>query len=1495
MAAGVGVAIGASKNGAGQVNAADSGITASDGVFVIDFYDDTKLSSTSGTGLTSSNYSSFVKVYTGLTKTNVVTGVTTSGTVQYGKNGGLTVGSSSNNTNSVTFTIGSDYAVTKCTVYAATYETGRWKLGGNAADNQSSAVYSAKAAAITTTPLVWDNLNNLTSLAFTKDNNGNNQKRLTIHTIVCEYSTGGEDDPVAVTGVSLNKNSTSIVVGSTETLTATVSPSDATDKSVTWKSYSDSDCTVESSAVASVSSGVVTAVSAGTAYVQVKTTDGSFTATCTVTVTAPVYKEFEKITAVGDLEAGKKYVVGNEGGTIFMSSTQNSNNRGQTSASASNNKVTETASMEVLELDGSTDEWTLSATKEAGYLYAVSGNNYLKTQNSSFTWEISFSSGNAVIHHDFSGTDRIMRYNSTNSLFSCYTSGQNPITLWKEVSTDPSISFVSPTTTVAVGNTVTNTATTKNCGDSPTVTYSVTASNPSGCATVGASNGTVTGVSAGTATIQASVTVGQTAYTATYTITVEQPTLINSVTITGAPGSTVTTATIGDTVSLSASVSKVGDGTVTLTWTSSDESVATVTGNNTTATVKYVGNGSTTITATANYPAADQGSNSGTAIISISTLKGSSTTPLTVTEAWTIANGLSSGTNNGLLTYVTGLITGTPSVNSSNRGTFDITDGTKTIKAYSINDCEGSDSSKSNYIADGYTVVVTGAIINYSGTLEVGYASPISGSLISSTAPASISSIAVKTAPTKTAYKSGESFDPTGLVITATYSDDSTVDIAYSSFPESFSFNPSTITSAGNVEITYQNKTCYQAVTLITVTSVVSVASAPSEVNVGGTIDPDDVILNVTFSDSTSGTVKATNVTCNTSSAGTVTATATYSAATSEQKSATFTVSVVAGPDVYITLSDFASGSYSANDGGIEVDGIAFDVKDSYQNNGGIQMKASSGQFHNTDPLGQYITSIEVKVKTNSVNVYLGSQELTSNSGTQVVTVSSGDAVVITPNSNTYQYIRLGNGGTYDVVEYVKIWYAPFVPTVTLDESSFEFVETSSGEVVVHATATYFTNNSGVVFTASSNDQDVVANADISVSGSTVTIQKADINPGEVTITVTGTYSAASEVATASFTIDCDAANRNLLSIAKTSDSTDTVFTVGDTFTISGLVITGTFDAAPLTHEVTSECTFKLWDGSSETALTPGSTTLSTVGDFTVRISHVNSAAAETLTYTIRVNDVPTFSVADFDDLYEGAQVLIVSTSDAVAVGAYGSNIYGYESVTIDGQGEITAWGDALVFTVRVYGDRLAFEYDGNKYLGYNGSGNKAHEQAQLVGNEHAAWSFDDTHGLLSSTEGCYLQYNSQSPRFACYTGGQHDVSIYISSNSSKTSVLGAQTYANKYLHMRDYIDADGSCMNNSDNHYYSTAKTAYASLTSQEKTEFAGLTDAVARLQAWARANGEIFDPSAKTFSASPRVSLLNVMGKNTNTVAIIVIISMVSVTAIGGYFFLRKRKENI
>lgn len=81
-----------------------------------------------------------------------------------------------------------------------------------------------------------------------------------------------------------------------------------------------------------------------------------------------------------------------------------------------------------------------------------------------------------------------------------------------------------------------------------------------------------------------------------------------------------------------------------------------------------------------------------------------------------------------------------------------------------------------------------------------------------------LSSIAIKTAPTKTSYTEGEYFDPTGLVITRTYSDDSYSDWTYADHTSDFTFSPSLLTalttSDATVSITYGGKSTSQAITV---------------------------------------------------------------------------------------------------------------------------------------------------------------------------------------------------------------------------------------------------------------------------------------------------------------------------------------------------------------------------------------------------------------------------------------------------------------------------------------------------------------------------------------------------------------------------------------------------------------------------------------------------------------------------------------------------------
>ena len=84
--------------------------------------------------------------------------------------------------------------------------------------------------------------------------------------------------PVPVTGIELDKTAITLEIDETQTLTATLAPDNATDKTVTW--------TVAPSGVVSVENGVITALKDGTATVTA-TANGK-SANCTVTVNAPL-------------------------------------------------------------------------------------------------------------------------------------------------------------------------------------------------------------------------------------------------------------------------------------------------------------------------------------------------------------------------------------------------------------------------------------------------------------------------------------------------------------------------------------------------------------------------------------------------------------------------------------------------------------------------------------------------------------------------------------------------------------------------------------------------------------------------------------------------------------------------------------------------------------------------------------------------------------------------------------------------------------------------------------------------------------------------------------------------------------------------------------------------------------------------------------------------------------------------------------------------------
>lgn len=123
---------------------------------------------------------------------------------------------------------------------------------------------------------------------------------------------------IAVTGVKLNQTSLMLEEGKTASLSATITPDNATDKTLTWSSSSDSVAKVDSK-------GTVTALKAGEAVITVKA--GEQTAACKVKVTAKeaeVQIKLDKTSAT--LKAGEsltlKATVTPEGKTLSWSSSK---------------------------------------------------------------------------------------------------------------------------------------------------------------------------------------------------------------------------------------------------------------------------------------------------------------------------------------------------------------------------------------------------------------------------------------------------------------------------------------------------------------------------------------------------------------------------------------------------------------------------------------------------------------------------------------------------------------------------------------------------------------------------------------------------------------------------------------------------------------------------------------------------------------------------------------------------------------------------------------------------------------------------------------------------------------------------------------------------------------------------------------------------------------------------------------------------------------------
>lgn len=332
------------------------------------------------------------------------------------------------------------------------------------------------------------------------------------------------------------------------------------------------------------------------------------------------------------------------------------------------------------------------------------------------------------------------------------------------------------------------------------------------------------------------------------------------------------------------------------------------------------------------------------------------------------------------------------------------------------------------------------------------------------------------------------------------------------------------------------------------------------------------------------------------------------------------------------------------------------------------------------------------------------------------------------------------------------------------------------------------------------------------------------------------------------------------------------------------------------------------------------------VGQYSVTASVTLGGRTESKSFSINVRgeapvtgDGKYVLVDSISDLETGEYVIAANLNSTYygMTKTLSSGKFSSSTVTVS-NAEITASaGQSFEYHISISGtgesSRTATIYDSSlkMYVYYTGSSN--------VGRQANSYSWTISSGtkgtwrIASGTSGRALAFRASTYNaFGGYSTSNitssgteyYDVELFKYEEPQADSFELVNTFVANYMHMNDVSIGNnkdtGACKGESG--YYLTAKRAWNVMvdayTGQDnlQTVFSeSFEDAYDRYIAWADAckDAEPFDgyDEIHTTKASAIFNIIN--GENGNTTAIIVVISLVSVTALGGYFFIKKKKH--
>lgn len=214
-----------------------------------------------------------------------------------------------------------------------------------------------------------------------------------------------------------------------------------------------------------------------------------------------------------------------------------------------------------------------------------------------------------------------------------------------------------------------------------------------------------------------------------------------------------------------------------------------------------------------------------------------------------------------------------------------------------------------------------------------------------------------------------------------------------------------------------------------------------------------------------------------------------------------------------------------------------------------------------------------------------------------------------------------------------------------------------------------------------------------------------------------------------------------------------------------------------------------------------GLVTLVAGGTTTIKAEVAETASYEAafVEYTLKVVDpalVKTFTKVTNGSVTDGQYIIVYQESDeATSVRAMNTtntkDYFMYTDVNLT-EGKIVTDDQSIIWDITTQANGyMSISNGDNIFAGYRGSGNNAYIYEEYTA-DNSDWTFTFADGFFScenkAVTGRLLQYNANSPRFACYTGSQKNLTLYKLDEGPATGIENVEVANMKIINGKGQV-----------------------------------------------------------------------------------------------------------